>query len=568
MAQICASCGVETDAPERCDICEGAVLLDGGIRLEEELGRGEPGRTYRARRLADRQVVCVERFVRPVPGVAEVAKVFEREARRLCELEHEGLAEYLDFCRMEGDGEASFYLVREWVSGGGLDADMRERVYTVREVLAVLEELAEVLRELHGASPPVVHGALTPSNVMRRESGRLAVVDVGGIEWAVDKAASGHCVARHAVYVAPEQRRGRVEPRSDLYGLGALGVALLAGVDPKESGAGDRPDLEAVGEVPESFRGLLEELLAPEPQGRPEDAAAVIERVGEAREELMGRASSSGWLPSLGGDLTEVSAEAREQTTVAARRRAKAESPDEVETDVDTEEHVPSAWWMIGAGLVVVAVIVGAQALGLFGVEKTAGVSVADHLCQGTACRGLEKSSLEQFAFGTSVDAMREEGRKLVGGSSEEGAREAVYRTLVDIEGRQAGCELRFDGPEGGLSRFRCELPTEDDEFAAHRNMVRGLLRKLLGRYGRPDVMEGPDDDRALMADETCSGKWMWRGPGGRLELQSQFRGPAMLHRMGREAMQEKDAGVVRSVVGEGEYEGGRIVIEHREGGR
>ncbi|MEZ4474291.1 MAG: protein kinase [bacterium] len=123
-----------------------------------------------------------------------------------------------------------FYLVQEFVAGPTLAAELTRRRYTEDEVLAILDELAEVLAYLHRLMPPVVHRDLKLKNVIRRSSDqKLVLIDFGAVRDVVaDPRVGGSTVAGTYGYMAPEQFRGEASPQSDLYALGVLGVVLLS----------------------------------------------------------------------------------------------------------------------------------------------------------------------------------------------------------------------------------------------------------------------------------------------------------------------------------------------------
>ncbi|GIJ48423.1 hypothetical protein Val02_53090 [Virgisporangium aliadipatigenens] len=153
--------------------------------------------------------------------------------------------------------------------------------------------LAKALVALHGAG--LVHGGVTPGNVLFRVSGEPVLSDAG----VVLREAFPRDRIRAAGHLAPETLRdGTVDARSDLYGLGAILYLALAGRSPHDGPAGERPDARllrvldspapppARAGLPPELDALTTELLARDPAERPADAASVLRRLGTLRATL------------------------------------------------------------------------------------------------------------------------------------------------------------------------------------------------------------------------------------------------------------------------------------------
>ncbi|MER7825388.1 protein kinase [Streptomyces sp. NPDC096097] len=104
-----------------------------------------------------------------------------------------------------------------------------------REVMRTLEQLADVLDWLHsGKATPsgrqVVHGDLSPGNVMVDAHGQATLVDFG-----LSKLTADHQTAEvwfTPGYAAPEVFDGKRTPGTDRYAFGAIAYFLLSGESP------------------------------------------------------------------------------------------------------------------------------------------------------------------------------------------------------------------------------------------------------------------------------------------------------------------------------------------------
>jgi eukaryotic-like serine/threonine-protein kinase len=163
----------------------------------------------------------------------------------------------------------------ELVSGGPLP---------IGDVVVLGQILATVLAEAHDIG--LVHGGVTPSNVLERPSGQPALSDFGlalRLRFPRDLTAA-------AAYTAPEVLRdGELSEQADVYGLGATLYLALAGHSPFPTRTGETPDdvvlrvlrepVPAVSgrDVPVGLTALLSRMMAKEPADRPTAAETVQE---------------------------------------------------------------------------------------------------------------------------------------------------------------------------------------------------------------------------------------------------------------------------------------------------
>ncbi len=217
----------------------------------------------------DRRVAIKELSLHQVDE-PEIVERCQEEADLLCAIDHVGVPRYHDVFIAGPRRSQSLYLVQEFVVGRSLADELETRRYSETEVLDIVYELLRILAYLHAMSPPVVHQCIKPGNVMRREDGGLILVDFGTTRDAIVRVLEANHSAQTCGYLAPEQRleeSSGVASRSeatDIYGLGALAVALLTGRDPAEMiddshGSGWEEHVS----VAESTRRILTAMLQP-----------------------------------------------------------------------------------------------------------------------------------------------------------------------------------------------------------------------------------------------------------------------------------------------------------------
>ncbi|WP_411869435.1 serine/threonine protein kinase [Vulcanococcus limneticus] len=254
----------------------GAVLgevIGERYRLEAELARGSQGVLWRASdQLAGGAPVVLRQLGAEQPQLqAQVRELWPRLQGVL----HPQVPRFGGL--IEADG--ALWLVREWQDGRTyaelLEARrQRQLVFGAGEVLLLLRQLLPVLAVLH--SQELLHGDLTPANLLRRERDGLPVLlDFGLVR--------GHGATAAGVtpgYGAPELGRGEpAEPWMDLYGLGVVALVLLSGDEPAE--LLDPVTLEwrwpAALDGEPALQAALEPLLASDPGRRYPSAGSALQ---------------------------------------------------------------------------------------------------------------------------------------------------------------------------------------------------------------------------------------------------------------------------------------------------
>lgn len=233
---LCGQCWEPTRDTAACERCGQAVDLrgqNGSYRLEQRLGEGASGVTFRARRLEDGQPVCVKALSFRGLTSFEAERLFQRETAILKQLRHPQIPNYIDSFSSGHGRTLALVLVQDLVDGVDLADEIAARRPTVDRVLDTLDELLSILEYLHALAPPVIHRDIKPKNIMRRRDGRLVLIDFGAVKDAVHASFDpGMSLVGTVGYMAPEQLRGEASAASDLYAVGMVAVFLLSNREP------------------------------------------------------------------------------------------------------------------------------------------------------------------------------------------------------------------------------------------------------------------------------------------------------------------------------------------------
>jgi serine/threonine protein kinase len=214
----------------------GTLLLDRYL-IVQRVGGGGMGSVYQAKdkRLADR-LCAVKEMIEMFADQNQRAKAvedFKREAEVLAQLDHPSIPTVFDYF-IEG---GRYYLVMRWIGGGDLAEQMRVRGGIVDEAVVTkwAIQICDVLHYIHSQKPPIIYRDLKPANLMLDDkSGRVMLVDFG-IARIVRPTEKGVTAIGTMGYAPPELFAGKVEPRSDIYSLGATMFHMLTGSDPQDN---------------------------------------------------------------------------------------------------------------------------------------------------------------------------------------------------------------------------------------------------------------------------------------------------------------------------------------------
>ena len=310
------------------------------------LGAGAMGEVYDAhdRALNRRVAIKVER--KDVAGDYLV-----REGRALAAIRHPGGVTVHTIGRHKG----AAFLVLERVYGLSLDRmldDRRSRgeKFAVAEAVDLLVAIVDALAVVHKAG--LSHRDVKPGNVMLAPGGRVVLMDFGLVLPNADRA--GHKTAAGSLqYMAPEALTREVaEGAAALLDDNAVGIhayELLSGIMPFDSAdpqelyrAKIRKPLPQISkrrpDVSPALNDLVLQIMAPDPNDRPQGAEALLWQLRSIRARL----ESQGEVRPLSALIVDDDEDVRAALALYVRAAAP---ESEIETCADTGRGGPRGPW-------------------------------------------------------------------------------------------------------------------------------------------------------------------------------------------------------------------------------
>jgi serine/threonine protein kinase len=211
----------------------GLILLS-RYQIVRLLGEGGQKIVYLARdgRLGDRLCVVAEmidRFGNDHQKRLDAVQAFKREAAILATLSNQHIPTIFDSV----SDANHHYLIMEYVEGETLELKLEQsHQLSCKEVIAIGLQVADTLNYLHSRQPPVIYRDLKPSNLIINPAGQVRLVDFGIARHFLSKSTA--TMVGTQGYAAPEQYKGKADPRSDLYALAATLHHALTGRDPTQ----------------------------------------------------------------------------------------------------------------------------------------------------------------------------------------------------------------------------------------------------------------------------------------------------------------------------------------------
>ena len=263
------------------------------------LGKGGTGLVIAVEDRLLRRTIAVKRLLEG--HSTRLGRLFLHEARLVASLDHPSIIPVHDFGVDSGDRP---YIAMKYVRGETLTENLRSQGalregQRLGELVEIFIRACEALAFAHDKG--WLHADLKPSNIMIGDYGETYVVDWGN---AVPESRWHRplgFVAGTPGYMAPEQARGgAVDPRTDVYGLGAcLFLCLTRKAPHRELGTGEVVVKHtasgapvqlprSASRAPAPLMRLAMRCLSPDPELRPPDMLALKRDLDRIRSGASG----------------------------------------------------------------------------------------------------------------------------------------------------------------------------------------------------------------------------------------------------------------------------------------
>jgi serine/threonine protein kinase len=268
-----ADCGNENrDSDVFCRACALPLLstaLAGRYVVEALISKGGYAAVFRGvdQNLSRRIAIKVLLQNKTTPTEQEH---FLREARIAATLDHPNIAPILDY----GKEGPSVFLVMPLYTAGSLRTRLAfvNGPFPAAETIHNFHQLVSALHYAHTRPRPVIHRDIKPENILiHQEDRRLVITDFGIARLLEPGARVGKTITVRGTvgYMAPEQTKGVVDPRSDQFGCGVVLYEMLTGYHPfDEQGGPILPPSTFNRELPSALDTVVLRAIAARPEDR------------------------------------------------------------------------------------------------------------------------------------------------------------------------------------------------------------------------------------------------------------------------------------------------------------
>ena len=264
----------------------------GPYRVVRLIGQGGMGTVYEATDPATGRTVAIKTLPLHLANDDTIRRRFQSEIDALKRLRHPCIVPMLAW----GEEEGLPFFVMDYVPGLTLEALLRSgKRFAWQDTVSISQEIVRALKSAHDLG--VVHRDLKPANLIFPPAAgggfhvKLADFGIAKLFGETGLTRSGSVVGTPE-YMAPEQAASQhVDRRGDLYSLGLVMFAMLAGKPPFHGAVADVLESQRsrepprittlVRDVPKPLADLIERLLEKSPGRRPNNATIVARMLAD-----------------------------------------------------------------------------------------------------------------------------------------------------------------------------------------------------------------------------------------------------------------------------------------------
>lgn len=277
----------------------GAIGNLAGYDVIAKAGEGEFAVVYQAADWTLGRTLALKVLRKKYLNDDQVRLRFLREARAAALVNHPNVVTLYGLTHHEGLP----VLAMEYIFGKTIRSHLETDKFTVREATVLGIQVASGLAKIHALG--IIHRDLKPANIiLGREDNRSRIIDFGLSKIVQDEStltANGDVIGTPG-YLSPEQADGsEIDYRADLFALGCVLYAMVAGVPPFRGSTDDEslrlareitptPLREFVPKAPKQFIQIVERLLQKKPSERYQTASDVE----QALQSLLAKLPSHG----------------------------------------------------------------------------------------------------------------------------------------------------------------------------------------------------------------------------------------------------------------------------------
>jgi serine/threonine protein kinase len=196
----------------------------GRYSIKERIGRGGMGTVFKAHDPMLDRLVAIKVISSEGEITDELKTRFYREAQACARLIHPNIVVVHDL----GEDQGRLYIVMEFLDGEELKALINQRKpLSTQDKVSLMSQVCEGLHYAHQNG--VIHRDIKPGNIFILRNGQVKILDFGIARIATTDSGLTRTglIMGTLRYMSPEQARGKVDHRSDMFSAGTVFYELL-----------------------------------------------------------------------------------------------------------------------------------------------------------------------------------------------------------------------------------------------------------------------------------------------------------------------------------------------------